>query len=146
MLMIITSRNYISKSANERFWIVKCVVLLVLFIVALCLGAGFYRIVTEIAKFLAVIFIFFEIIIVIDLLYTWGEKWIKIYDDGAKLWGLVIILVMLGMYALTIFLSAKNFDWFYSGHEGCRKQLYIIIFSLILMVICTGMTLTRMNS
>ena len=51
-------------------------------------------------------------------MFSWGEHWMKLYNEGASVMIVVIYLVGLLFYGLVIYLTYKNFDWF-SENEEC---------------------------
>lgn len=64
-----------TKKLNEGLWIVKCLVLVALFGVCLLIPPGFFYVVIEISKFLAVLISLSIIVAVIDVFYCWAEAW-----------------------------------------------------------------------
>lgn len=64
-----------TKRLNEGLWIVKCLVLIALFGVCLLIPPGFFYVVIEISKFLAVLISLSIIVAVIDVFYCWAEAW-----------------------------------------------------------------------
>ena len=68
---------------NEGLWIVKFIVTGLLFAFCLIIPMGFFSVVAEIAKFLAIILSVMIIINIVDLFYTWSEHWVGLFDKGA---------------------------------------------------------------
>ena len=71
-----TCKNGLSQAWNEEAWVAK-----IIFIFSTFIGLFFIsnHIIVYFAKFavyLGFLFILFQIIMCIDLCYTWGEKWI----------------------------------------------------------------------
>ena len=54
---------------------------------------------------------------IIDLFYMWGEKWVKVYDEGNKCFGVLMIVMALILYAGTGYFTWMNFYWF-TGISG----------------------------
>ncbi len=145
LLLLTNNEKTIGKSFNEGFWIVKCIIIIVLTGFFFIVDNEFFKVVTEIAKYVCSIFVVMIIITVIDLLYKWAAHWRKIYDKGAEIWGVIMIVTTLFLYGMTIYLTAKNFDWFVSGEDDCSTNKVLIVLSAILMLACTITQFTGMN-
>ena len=78
MYIIMSFKNEISRSWNEEAWIAKIVIILSIFVGLLFISNSNNIIIyyVKLAKYIGFIFIIFEIVMLVDLCYTWGEKWI----------------------------------------------------------------------
>jgi len=107
------------KKLNEEMWTIKVCLWVVLSILFVFVGDGFFSIVAEIAKYLGSIFVFIMIVTLIDFLYKWSAHWAKIYDDGAQIFAVIMILTSVFLYGMCIWFTYKNFEWFYNGNDVC---------------------------
>jgi len=60
-------------------------------------------------KICGVIFVLFEIIMIIDICYVIGEKMVEIYNNGSILMEYILIVSAIIIHILLIFLNYKNF-------------------------------------
>ena len=123
-------------------WIIKCILAFTIFCICLFIPIGFFKVVIEIAKFLAIILSVMIIINLIDLFYTWAERWIKLFDEGAQIMGALIILFTLFFYGLTIYLTIMNWSWFTGGDE-CGYNKVAIGITVVCYILCTGLTIAK---
>ena len=77
--MTATLNGPFTKKLNEGLWIVKCLIMIVLFGICLLIPPGFFYVVIEISKFLAVLISLMIIVAVIDVFYCWAEAWQALY-------------------------------------------------------------------
>ena len=88
----------------------------------------------------------FQIVMIIDLFYIWGEKWRESYfsngeEDGNVnvCWGIIMIITSIVLYGGCGYFMYKNFMWF-SGSNCGGHRTYLII-STALIVVATIATL-----
>jgi len=101
--------------------------------------------VAEIAKYLGSIFVFIMIVTLIDFLYKWSAHWAKIYDEGAQIFVVIMILVSIFLYGMCIWFTYQNFDWFYNGNTECNTQKYFIYLSILTMIAVTVISLLKIH-
>lgn len=75
-------RNELSRDFNESGWIFKVGAIIGMFIVLLWVPNLYFGYYQTFAKFVSGLFLLFQIIMIIDLCYIWGEKWMEIYEEG----------------------------------------------------------------
>lgn len=140
ILFVCTFRNRVSREVNEGAWICKVLGVIALFWAFLYINNSFFLGYSTVAKFVSFFFLLFQIIMIIDLCYIWGEKWVEIYDEGNSCWVIVMIIASLLLYAYAGYIFYKDFEWF--AADGCGSHRTYIIISIVLVLLLTILTLT----
>lgn len=141
ILLACSCRSPVSREINEQGWFVKFILLIVLTFIFLYIENSFFLAYSNVAKFISALFLIFQIIMIIDLCYIWGEKWVEIYDgndeyEGNSCWAIMLVVFTLIMYVGTGYMLWKSFTWF--GGDGCGNSIYIIA-SIVLIIILTAL-------
>jgi len=86
------------------------------------------------------LFIFVQLVLIIDFVHTWNEKWVEKFEDGNKeyYYGLLICTAFFFMAALTVAILGYVF---YASHAGCGLHIFFITFNLILCIIASIISL-----
>ena len=69
-------RNRMSKMVNEGAWGLKLLAVCGIFYGLLYIPNSFFLSYSNAAKFVSGAFLLFQIIMIIDLCYIWGERWV----------------------------------------------------------------------
>lgn len=80
MLLIIQCHNRISMVFNEGLFTVKYLFLLIIYIVTLFVGSKIFPVYEIVAKYIAIVYMILQSIILIDLFYIFGIKLAKRYS------------------------------------------------------------------
>ena len=81
MLLICLAKHPCVKSANEGGWILKILIVIALFILFQFVpNSFFFNGYLTFCKVIGFIFIIFEFIMLIDLFWMWGERWVEKFD------------------------------------------------------------------
>ncbi len=111
VLFCCSMRNEFGKDVNEKAWCLKILGIVVLFVIMLQISNDTFEFYSDIAKFVGGFFLLFQIIVIIDLFYLWGEKWRDIYDgeeyqnpenskkESNTCWGVVMLITSIVLYA-----------------------------------------------
>lgn len=73
---------------------------------------SFYSGYLTFAKVAGSIYLVYQFICFIDMLYLWGVNWAKKYDAGLTYFGYIMIATAFILYGATITLNVYNFKWF----------------------------------
>lgn len=104
ILLCLLPRNQFSMFINEKFWFMKSVFVFGVFGALLYVNNQKIEIFVEISKYLSFAFFLFQIIMLIDLFYLFGEKLAAQYDQGKKHCAYVMISLSLILYGTAIYL------------------------------------------
>jgi len=141
-------RNKFSKALNEGAWALKFIGIIGIFYALLYVSNDFFVTYSNVAKIVSGFFLIFQIIMIIDLCYIWGEKWVEIYDGdeeyegGSPCWAVVMIVTSLGLYACAGWVLYSCFGWFTSGTVGCGSHSTFIYASIAVVGVLTVVTLS----
>ena len=121
ILFACSFRNQLSKDINEEAWCCKFILIILATIGLLYVDNSFFITYANIAKIVSGFFLMFQIIMIIDLCYLWGEKWVAIYDDSNGenyCWMVVMIIMSIILYIGTGYLMVKNYGWYTGDNCG----------------------------
>jgi hypothetical protein len=92
---------------------------------------SFFQIYADFAKIIGIAFIVFQIIMMIDIFYLWGEKWVANYIENS-LWGYWLIGTTLLFYIGALLLNFYSFTWFTAKSYF---NSFLLILNLILILV-----------
>ena len=151
-LFCCSMRNQFGKDVNEKAWCLKIVGVVGMFVILLQISNDTFEFYSDFAKYVGGFFLLFQIIVIIDLFYLWGEKWRDIYDgedyqnpenqtkETNNCWGVVMFITSIVLYLGVGYFIFKNFQWFASQGDCTGHRNYIII-SAVIIIFCLGMTI-----
>lgn len=117
-------------------------------IVALCIGFFFvsnnkvFTVWAEISRFVSILFLILQIIVLIDFTYTWNAKWV------AKEWYKPILFVCAALYITSIVFWGFFFKWFADSpmsDQPCHVPKFFISFTIILCIAITILSISGLN-
>lgn len=82
MLLFMLCKSRLSMVVNESLFTIKYVFLIALFIASLFINKNFFEVYSSVAKYLSIIYMLLQSIILIDLAYIAGTYLAKRYSDG----------------------------------------------------------------
>eukprot|EP01017_Pseudomicrothorax_dubius_P039935 TRINITY_DN6190_c0_g1_i1.p1 TRINITY_DN6190_c0_g1~~TRINITY_DN6190_c0_g1_i1.p1 ORF type:complete len:345 (+),score=108.70 TRINITY_DN6190_c0_g1_i1:99-1133(+) len=129
-----------AKIVNEACWGCKIVTLLFVFFGLFFVDNSYLESYVSISRVVSFVFILFFIIMLIDLCYTWGEVWIRRYDEGQSEYKWYLILSTLAIYGTCGYFIYKSFYWF-TG-ENCGANLWIILGTILQIILVAGISVS----
>jgi len=141
ILLACTCRSEFSQNVNEKVWALKILFIIGLFIATLWIPNSFFQVYSIIAMVFSVLFLLFQIVMVIDLCYLWNEAWIEAYDRGEKCYANVLIGFTVVIYGGFLTLTVYEYIWF----SGCGYGTAATTITLLLALVVTILPLTRIN-
>lgn len=87
------------------------------------------------------LYMLFQIIMLIDLFYLWGQSWVQIYDQGGEYMKYILIITALLLYSGAFTLNAYNFIWF----GTCGLNIFMNVFTIVLIIAITVVQLLGYN-
>ena len=129
-------RNSCSKNFNEGVWLVKILMVVGTFIGFFFVSNSVFEVYSKVIMVLSVIFLLFQIIMIIDLFYIWGTRWIQRYDAGQKGYAYPLIGFSAILIAATLYVIIRSYIWFAGcgvGTLGVTLTLALIVLSLVFL-------------
>lgn len=119
-------------------WMMKivCWFLLVIFMFFLPNEAvSFYE---TISKFGSGLFLLVQVVLLLDFVHSWNDKWVK-YDE--QFWYVALLVVSIVCYIATFGLSGLLFHFFTPSGHDCGLNTFFIVVTLIAVIIFGIVTL-----
>ncbi|KAE9467666.1 hypothetical protein C3L33_00425, partial [Rhododendron williamsianum] len=91
-----------------------------------------------ISKFGAGFFLLVQVVLLLDFVHGWNDKWVR-YDE--QFWYFALLVVSLVCYIATFGLSGVLFYFFTSSDHDCGLNTFFIIMNLIFVVVFAIITL-----
>ena len=99
--------------------------------------------VVQCSKILAIIFLLYQSITLIDFGYVWNEVWVTKYENGTPFYLVLLILFSILLLCGNVFLNLLNIQEYWI--EGCYFNKFSIICSFLMIVIFTSLVLLKLN-
>jgi len=130
---------------HRGFWFLKAFTLVSLLVSTLFIKNDAMEGYREAARYLSILFLLMQILLLIDFGYSWNEKWLANDEESdaesCSRWKLGIILsaatLFIGSVAMWVFLFIQF------GHSGCPAQQTLISLTLIITIILTIISCTK---
>lgn len=135
------TKSGFSKAMNEGCWFLKIAGLFTLWVLFFFVPNSFFEGYSEFAKFIGGLFLFFQIVMIVDLGYMWGENWMIRYENGAKMYAGLLIVASLVFYVTNLVLNIYMFIWFAPQSE-CGLHIFLVVLNLLL---CIGLTILTLS-
>lgn len=119
-----------SRKINEELWVIKIFLFLIMLFFSFYIPNDFFEIYANLAKIIGLVFIVFQIIMMIDIFYLWGEKLAANYVEN-PLWGYWLLGTTIIFYTGTFLLNFYSFSWFTANSS---LNSFMIILNLILIL------------
>lgn len=105
-------RNNLSRIINENFWFFKIAFVIGIFVAFMYVSNDFFITYAKAAKWIGLIFLLFQLGMIIDINYLVGERLVRLYDLNYSCMGFLLIALSLAIYAGLIYINVKMFTWF----------------------------------
>jgi hypothetical protein len=104
---------------------------------------SFFIVYAQWAIYLAGIYLFVQMVSLIDAFYLWAEFWTKKFDDGNTCYGCLMIFFTLLMYTGTGYILFYSYKIFWIS--GCFTNKILLIIMTILPIVFTTLVLLRFH-
>lgn len=94
-----------------------------------------FLIYAKVSIYLAGVYLFAQMVSIVDAVYLWAEFWAKKFSDGNNCYGCLLITSTLLMYGSTGYLLYKSFQIFWNPGCFLNKFILILISFLVLLYI-----------
>lgn len=138
ILLMLLLRNGCSRVFNEEVWPFKILLIIGVFIGCFFIKNESFRLYSTISAVAGGIFLLFQIVMLIDLFYTWGVKWVKNYDEGGNGWMYLLIISTVVLYAGALYFIVNSFRTFSGigiGTFACVSNVVFVLVSAILVLL-----------
>ena len=81
----------------------------------------------RVATWLGGVYLFLQMVSIIDAMYLWAEYWAKKFSDGNTCYGCLLIFAAVGMYTATGFIVFNSFRFFWIAGCGLNKFMLILL-------------------
>jgi len=144
MLIIMLFRNKISQIINEGLFTFKYILVVGLFIGSLFISETFFQGYSAVAKYVSILYMVLQSIMLIDLFYLSGSTLVKKYSNGENAYGGVLIGLTIIFEALGIFLNLLAYIHF--SVDDCGSTLWLSIVTSCIFLILPMVQLLNLNS
>ncbi|KAF8392973.1 hypothetical protein HHK36_021214 [Tetracentron sinense] len=91
-----------------------------------------------ISKFGSGLFLLVQVVLLLDFVHVWNDKWIR-YDE--QFWYIALFVVSLACYVATFSFSGLLFHWFTPSGHDCGLNTFFIVMTLIFVFVFAIVTL-----
>lgn len=86
----------------------------------------------SISKFGSGLFLLVQVVLLLDFVHGWNDKWVG-YDE--QFWYVALLVVSLVCYVATFAFSGLLFHWFTPSGQDCGLNMFFIVMTLMLVFI-----------
>eukprot|EP01102_Stenamoeba_stenopodia_P014109 TRINITY_DN4656_c0_g1_i1.p1 TRINITY_DN4656_c0_g1~~TRINITY_DN4656_c0_g1_i1.p1 ORF type:complete len:445 (-),score=73.64 TRINITY_DN4656_c0_g1_i1:91-1425(-) len=127
---------------QDGWWIVKFVVWLCFTIIAFVIPNGFYQYYGYVAFVGAAFFIIFQLLLLVDMAYTWTESWVRNYEENEDTrWYYALVGCTFGLYGFAIAGIVLIFVYF-SGGDRSSLNIGTTVFAIIVCLVLSFMSIS----
>jgi energy-converting hydrogenase Eha subunit E len=141
ILLMLLLRNGCSRVFNEEVWPFKVVLIVIVFVGCFFIKNESFKTYSNIAMIFSFFFLLFQIVMIIDLFYSWGVNWVKYYDEGKNIWMYMLIITTVLLYVGSGYFTISSFKNF----AGCGVGTSTTVINVIFMIIAVALVLLRFN-
>jgi len=97
LCLLCSCRNEVVSKLNEGAWPMKFIFVILVFLLSFLISNDFFMVYGYVAMVGSCLFIIYEMILIIDMAYSWNQAWVGNYDDGQSgssrvCWGVMLII------------------------------------------------------
>jgi hypothetical protein len=137
------TRDGFAKCVNEGMWGPKMIMVGIMFIGSFFIKNSFFISWSRWAMWISGVYLFVQMVSVIDAMYLWAEFWAKKFDDGNKCYGCLLIFCTLVMYTATGFVAFFSFKYFWI--KGCFLNKVILISMVTFVLLFTVLIILKFH-
>ena len=137
------TRDGFSKCVNEGLWGLKMFFIAGLFAGSLFIPNEYWLVYSRVAQWASLVYLFFQMVSVIDALYLWAEHWARKFSSGNNCYGCLLLFTSILMYLGAGVIIYYSFLIFWI--EGCGTNKIILVSMPIFLVGFTTLILLRFH-
>jgi len=126
-----------AKSVNENGFTLKFIFVVGLFIGLHFVNNDFFYSYFQVSKYISILFLLFQVLMLIDLFYLWAEQWVANYNRDQECYKYLLLSFTVILIALYIYLGVIIFQHFTGPTSivlSCISIMIAVLF--IVMIIC----------
>ncbi|KAE8689881.1 60S ribosomal protein L13a-4-like [Hibiscus syriacus] len=113
-------------------WMMKIICWFILVILMFFVPNKIISFYESVSKFGAGLFLLVQVVLLLDFVHGWNDKWVG-YDE--QFWYIALLVVSLVCYLATFGFSGLLFHWFTPSGHDCGLNTFFIVITLILVVL-----------
>lgn len=137
------TRDGFSKCVNEGLWGPKMLFVGTMWILSLFIPNAFFIGYAKWTIYLAGIYLFVQMVSLIDACYLWAEFWAKKFEDGNNCYGCLLIFVTIVLYSGTGYILFYSYKIFWI--KGCTGNIILLIVMTLLPIVFTVLIVLKFH-
>lgn len=137
------TRDGFSKCVNEGLWGPKMIFVGIMWLGSFFIPNQFFYKYAKYAVYIAGLYLFVQMVSLIDAFYLWAEFWAKKFNDGNTCYGCLLIFVSLVMYLGTGYIMFHSYSIFWIA--GCTLNKTLLIVMTILPITFTVLIILKFH-
>lgn len=139
MAFLCLFQNELIAALNEGAWPFKFIFVGGIFILTYFIPDSFFTFYGHIATVASILFLLYEVILLIDMAYAWNKSWTDQYSASeSNAWGTLLIATTAIIYVGGVILLLR---WISAGNE--RWITFNLLFTLICALVSAGLSMSR---
>jgi len=131
-------QNEVVSALNEGAWPLKFVFVGGVTVATYFIPDSFFHVYGSIATVASILFLLYEVILLIDMAYAWNRSWTDQYSaSGSNVWGTVLIATTSVIYILGTIMIVR---WISSSTQ--RWMTYNLIFTVVCAILCATISMS----
>lgn len=123
---------------QNGFWLFKIVALIGLIVAAFFIPMGFYLYYGYLALVASIVFLFFQLILLVDFAHSWTESWLRKWNEEEenKIWFQLLVVSAIALYLLALCMIITMYALFTTHVDetmdgGCSLNTVFITVALL---------------
>lgn len=136
LFLICLCKGPLPTAIHEGAWPIKIAFLVGLYVISFLIDNSVLKVYGYITMVASGLFLIYEMVLLIDLAYTWNNHWVSAYDSGKSsgCWMALLIIFTVIFYALGLTVCILMYAY-YSSRWWCVLLTTLTIFSAIVYTI-----------
>lgn len=146
MGLFMLCRNKCSQVINEGLFCLKYLLVVGVFIGLLFVDNSVFEDYATASKYISIVYMILQSIILIDLFYMFSIRMVKRYDEGSTCYGGCLIFFTILFEAAAIFLNVYGYVLFSSTDDGqCTSLTWLNVITSIILVVLPLFQICQFN-
>jgi len=132
----------VRSTVQNGFWFFKLLFLVGLVTAAFFIPQGFYVYFAWLALVASVIFLFFQLVLLVDFAHSWTESWLEKYDEQEEniIWFRMLVGASVGLFLISAALIITMYSLFIRDAQ-CSLNTVFITIALLMSIFMTALAL-----
>lgn len=137
-LINVTDEKDVRDGWHHGGWMLKVILWLLFLVVSFLLPDAFVHAYGHVAQVASCLFLFVQIVILMDFVYSWNHAWASKDDDR---WYMAMLVISLAAFAATLAAFVVLLLWFVPGGHDCQLNLSLIFLTFLCIASFTAVSL-----